>query len=173
MSKLAAVTAKDQVKGGAEAKVTLVEYGDYQCPSCGQAAPIVQRVQKHFGDKLRFVFRNFPLEQHEFAEAAAETAMFAAAKGKFWEMHDLLYKHQDEFSDELFPTLAQKVGLDEGELTEALEARTYGDAVERDLDSGEEAGVAGTPSFFVNGEQVEGGFGYEALVAAIEAAQHG
>ena len=173
MSELAAVTAKDQAKGGAEAKVTLVEYGDYQCPSCRQAEPIVQRVQKHFGETLKFVFRNFPLEQHEFAEAAAETAMFAAAKGKFWEMHDLLYKHQAEFSDELFPALAEKVGLDADELTKALEARTYADAVERDLDSGEEAGVPGTPCFFINGEMFEGGFGYEALVSAIEEAQQG
>ena len=167
MSELAAVTDKDQTQGGEDAKVTLVEYGDYQCPSCGEAFPIVKRVQKHFGDQLRFVFRNFPLEQHEFAEAAAETAMFAAAHGKFWEMHDLLYKRQGDFSEGLFPQLAKELGLDGAELSKALDAGKYTAAVQADVRSGDKARVRGTPSFFINGRAHEGGADYGSLVAAL------
>lgn len=161
--------AQDQKLGPDTAPMTLIEYGDYQCPSCGQAAPIVKKVQKHFGDKLLFVFRNFPLEQHAFAENAAETAMFAAAHGKFWEMHDLLYKHQDEFADELFPELAEKLGLSGKDLGAALDAGTYAAGVKKEYAAGEKAGVPGTPAFFIGGKLYDGSFGYEELVAALEA----
>ena len=166
-----AITDQDQTRGSADAKVQLIEYGDYQCPSCGQAAPIVDRVVKHFGDKLLFAFRNFPLEQHEFAEPAAETAEFAAEKGKFWEMHDLLYKHQREFSEELFPKLAEKLDLDGDELTEVLEAGKYSAKVEKDYATGEKAGVPGTPAFFINGKLWDGSFAYDDLIQAIKAAE--
>ena len=103
MTKLAvAVSAKDHRQGDKDAPCTLVEYGDYQCPSCGQAYPIVKRLQKHFGKRLSFIFRNFPLTQlHPYAEPAAETAEFAGAHEKFWEMHDLLYENQDRLDDDL------------------------------------------------------------------------
>src|ERR1700678_3982282 len=107
MTKLAvAVSAKDHRQGDKDAPCTLVEYGDYECPSCGLAYPIVKRLQKHFGKRLLAVFRNFPLTQmHPLAEPAAEAAEFAAAHGKFWEMHDLLYENQENLGDELFQTL--------------------------------------------------------------------
>jgi protein-disulfide isomerase len=103
MTKLSiAVSAKDHQQGNPDAPCTLVEYGDYQCPSCGHAYPIVKRVQKHFGKRLLFVFRNFPLSQmHPYAEPAAETAEFASAHDKFWEMHDLLYENPDRLDDAL------------------------------------------------------------------------
>ena len=171
MSKLSQdVRAEDHVQGSASARYTLVEYGDYQCPSCGDAAPIVKEVQEHFGKELRFVFRNFPLEQHEFAEEAAETAEFAASQGKFWEMHDALYHNQTEFEDEMFPVLARKLGLNEQDLEEALSKGTYADRVKQDLSSGEKSGVGGTPTFYINGKQHQGLFTYEALVEAVEAA---
>ena len=171
MSKLSQdVSAEDHVQGVAHATYTLVEYGDYQCPSCGDAAPIVKKLQKHFGKKLRFVFRNFPLEQHEFAEAAAETAEFAASENKFWEMHDALYENQTEFEDELFPELAKKLGLKWEALDKALGAGTFAERVKKDLESGEESGVQGTPSFFVNGKLHKGSFAYEELLSAIERA---
>src|SRR5208282_6417161 len=89
------VTTEDHVQGPEDAEVTLVEYGDYECPHCGRAHPIVQRVQEHFGKRVRFVFRNFPLsEMHPHAEAAAEAAEFAGAHGKFWQMHDRLFENQ-------------------------------------------------------------------------------
>src|SRR4051812_43106345 len=97
MSLAIAVTASDHAQGAPDAAVTLVEYGDYQCPYCGAAHPIVKAVQKHLGKKLRFVFRNFPLNQaHPMAELAAEAAEAAGAQGKFWEMHDALYENQNE-----------------------------------------------------------------------------
>ena len=168
MSKTVSISETDHTQGSAGAVYTLVEYGDYECPSCGQAYPIVKKLQKHLGDKLLFVFRNFPLEQHEFAQAAAETAEFAAAHGKFWEMHDLLYKRQSSFSRELFPKLAGELGLDPKELTEALEAGKYTARVEADLKSGQKAGVQGTPSFYVNGKPFDGSYDYDSLVAALE-----
>jgi len=161
------ITAEDQVQGGADAEATLLEYGDFQCPSCSQVLPLVKKLQKHFGDRMRFAFRNFPLEQHDFAEMAAETAEFAAAHGKFWEMHDLLYKHQREFSEELFPELAEEIGLSGAELTKALKAGTYAAKVAADLASGEKGGVRGTPTFFINGKPVES-YDYESMVGALE-----
>lgn len=96
------VTSADHSRGPENAPLTVVEYGDYQCPGCGQAYPIVKQIQKHFGKRLRFVFRNFPLnESHPEAESAAETAEFAGARGKFWQMHDALYENQDRLSVEL------------------------------------------------------------------------
>ena len=171
MSKLSQdVRAEDHVQGDAAASVTLVEYGDYQCPSCGDAALIVKKVQQHFKKRLRFVFRNFPLEQHQFAEAAAETAEFAAGGGKFWEMHDALYQNQTEFEDELFPELAKELGLKWNELDAALSEGTFASKVEKDLKSGEASGVRGTPSFFINGKLHKGSCDYDDLLHAIEAA---
>ncbi len=164
------ITPQDQTKGSPNAKVQLIEYGDYQCPSCGQAFPIVERIVEHFGDRLLFAFRNFPLEQHPFAEPAAEIAEFAADAGKFWPMHDLLYKNQRQFSEALFPQLADQLGLDARKLTESLEAGQYSAKVEKEMQGGEQAGVPGTPAFFLNGKLWQGSFAYEDLVQAIEAA---
>jgi protein-disulfide isomerase len=172
MSKLASpVTAKDHVQGPATASVTLVEYGDYQCPSCGDAAPIVKKLQKHFGDKLRFVFRNFPLEMHPYAEHAAETAEFAAAHDKFWEMHDLLYKHQANLSDPELLKLAIHLGLKANDLSSTLDSGEFAARVKADLKSGEASGLRGTPTFYINGAQHEDSYDYETLVAAIDAAK--
>jgi protein-disulfide isomerase len=107
------VAKDDHIQGPASAPVTLVEYGDYECPYCGAAYPIVKAITRHFGSKLRFVFRNMPLtEMHPHAELAAEAAEAAAAQGKFWEMHDALYEHQSELGPDLVRTLAQRFHLD-------------------------------------------------------------
>jgi protein-disulfide isomerase len=172
MSKLAVhVTAKDHIQGPATAPVTLVEYGDYQCPSCGDAYPLIKKLQKYFGDKLRFVFRNFPLEMHPYAEHAAETAEFAAAHGKFWEMHDLLYKHQANLKDATLQKLAAQLKLATDQLTHALNNGNYTARVKADLDSGVSSGVTGTPMFYINGNLYDDAYDYNTLVAAIEAAQ--
>ena len=174
MSKLIPdVSAEDHAQGDASAACTLVEFGDYQCPTCGAAYPMVKQVQRHFGKRLRFVHRNFPLEQHDFAEAAAETAEFAASEGKFWEMHDALYENQRKFADELFPELAKRLGLKVDVLDKALEEGTFVGRVRDDLESGEKSGVRGTPTFYVNGRQHDGPFDYESLVEAIEVAMQG
>ena len=163
------VTSQDHVQGPEDAPATLVEYGDYQCPHCGHAHSVIKRIQKHFGKQLRFVFRNFPLNEiHPFAEAAAETAEFAAAHGKFWEMHDLLFENQKRFSDSLFPELAKKLTLPVDALINALESGEYTTRVGSDFSSGVRSGVNGTPTFFINGRRHDGPFEYDDLVMAIE-----
>src|SRR5271155_2195199 len=102
------VTPNDHIQGPGSAEVTLVEYGDYECPHCGHAYPIVKRIQKHFGEDVRFVFRNFPLsEMHPNAESAAETAEFAATENKFWEMHDAIFENQRKLGNALYADLAR------------------------------------------------------------------
>jgi protein-disulfide isomerase len=173
MSKLAVpVTAKDHTQGPANAPVTLLEYGDYQCPSCGDAFTLIQKIQKHFGDKLRFVFRNFPLGMHPYAEHAAETAEFAAAHNKFWGMHDLLFKHQANLADASLLKLATQLKLPAADLTTALENRTYAAHVKHDYDGGIRSGVTGTPMFYINGQLYTAAYEYDTLVSAIEAAAH-
>ena len=165
------VRPEDHIEGEADAPCTLVEYGDYQCPHCGRAYPIVKRVQKHFGKRLRFVFRNFPLNEiHPFAETAAETAEFAAEGGKYWEMHDALFENQSRFNPSFFPELAQKLGLDAEGLKAALTQGKYRAHVKSDFMSGARSGVNGTPTFFINGQRLDGSWEYEDLAAAIDAA---
>ncbi len=160
----------DHVQGDTKAPVVLVEYGDYECPHCGRAYPIVKRVQKHLGTKLKFVFRNFPLNEiHPNAEIAAESAEFAGAGGKFWEMHDAIFDHQQSLSAELLVELAGKLHLPKQGLSEAIEEGTFRERVRADFIGGVRSGVNGTPTFFINGERHEGSFDYETLVAAIEA----
>ncbi len=171
MPRLAApVSAQDHTAGPASAPVTLVEYGDFQCPSCGQAYPIVKQLQQELGDKLRFVFRNYPLDQHPFAEPAAETAEFAASQNKFWQMHDTLFEHQRRFSEDLFPELATQLSLDSNALEQALDNQTFAPRVRQDINSGDQSGVGGTPTFFLNGEQYTGSFAFDDLREAIQAA---
>ena len=164
-----AVSEADHVQGPAGAEVTLVEYGDYECPYCGRAYPIVKRVQKHFGKRLRFVFRNFPLgEMHPHAEGAAEAAEFCGAQGKFWEMHDLIYENQESLSGPLYLELAQKIGVAPATLRASLEKREFLARVRADFTGGVRSGVNGTPTFFINGQRHDDAVDYEDLVAAIE-----
>lgn len=163
------VAAEDHIQGPENAAATLVEYGDYECPHCGFAHPIVKRVQKHFAKRLRFVFRNFPLnEMHPHAESAAETAEFAGAHGKFWEMHDGLFENQQRLGGPFYLELAQKLSLPAAELPQALEEGKYRDRVRSDFSSGVRSGVNGTPTFFINGKRHDGPFDYESLVLAID-----
>ncbi len=165
------VGPEDHVQGSADAECTLVEYGDYECPHCAHADPIVKRLQRHLGKRLRFVFRNFPLSQlHPHAEAAAETAEFAAARGKFWEMHDLIFENQSSLSLALFEKLAQQLGLSSADLLDALNRKEYEARVRADFTGGVRSGVNGTPTFFINGQRHNGPFEYEDLLAAIEPA---
>jgi len=169
MSLRVPVGEQDHIQGGSDAKCTLVEYGDYECPHCGHAYPIVKRVQKHFGKKLRFVFRNFPLaEMHAHAESAAETAEFAGAQGKFWEMHDLLFENQEQLGGALYLRLAQELGLAPQALREAMEKREFLARVKSDFTGGARSGVNGTPTFFINGERHDGPFDYDTLALAIQ-----
>ena len=165
------VGPSDHVAGDESAPVTLVEYGDYECPHCGRAYPIVKKVQKHFGKNLRFVFRNFPLtEMHPNAEFAAETSEFAGAHKKFWQAHDMLFENQNRLGGELYAELAQKLNLDPAELGDALKKREYGAKVHADFSGGVRSGVNGTPTFFINGSRLDVPWEYDDLVTAIDAA---
>jgi protein-disulfide isomerase len=165
------VGANDHVQGPEDAPVTIVEYGDYECPYCGEAYPIVKALQKRLGKKLRFVFRNFPLaEVHPHAEHAAETAEAADAQGKFWEMHDLLYENQGALEDEDLARYATALGLDETRFIREMSAHLHAERVRGDFRSGVRSGVNGTPTFFINGVRHDGPFDLRSLLAAIEEA---
>jgi protein-disulfide isomerase len=164
------VNSSDHVQGPDNAPVMLLEYGDYQCPYCGRAHPVVQQVQRYFGARLRFAYRHFPLtEIHEYAEAAAETAEYAGHYGRFWEAHDMLFKNQDRLGLPLFLAVVRYFGLSEPGLRDALAHGTFGNKLRRDFLSGVRSGVNGTPTFFINNLRYDGPPSYESLVAAIAA----
>jgi len=151
------VTEHDHTAGPDEAPVTLVEYGDYECPYCGMAYPIVKEIQRKFGDQLRFVFRNFPLkEAHPHALHAAEAAESAGAQGKFWEMHDAIFEHQHALEDKHLVAYAEAIGIDPDRVADDLSNGTYVKRVREDFRSGVRSGVNGTPTFFINGERYNG-----------------
>ena len=151
------VSERDYTAGPDDAPVTLVEYGDYECPYCGMAHPIVQGAQRTLGDRLRFVFRNFPLrEAHPHAQHAAEAAESAGAQGKYWEMHDMIFTHQHALEDEDLIAYAETIGIDPDRLADDLANKTYEKRVREDFRSGVRSGVNGTPTFFINGERYNG-----------------
>jgi protein-disulfide isomerase len=141
----------DHVRGPADAPITLVEYGDFECPFCGMAYPVVKALEQHYGDRLRVVFRSFPLAMHPHAEAASATAEFAADAGRFWEMHDTLFEHQRALDVRHLLGYARDLGLDAEALAAALRDGTYAGIVAEQKESGEASGIPGTPAFFLNG----------------------
>jgi protein-disulfide isomerase len=169
------VSARDHAIGPEDAPVTLVEYGDYECPYCGMAYPVVKAAQRALGTQLRFVFRNFPLaEAHPHARIAAQAAEAAGAQGRFWEMHDLLFENQRALEPQDLVGYARSLGLDIPQFERDLEAATYAKKVRDDFRNGVRSGVNGTPTFFVNGDRYEGSWANEeAFIRALgEAARH-
>jgi protein-disulfide isomerase len=164
------VSDRDHVLGPETARVTLLEYGDYECPYCGAAHPEVKYVIQEMGDDLRFAFRHFPLSQvHPHAYQAAEAAEAAGAQGRFWEMHDLLFENQDRLSLRDLLTLATALGLDLERFVGDLRAHAHADRLREDFLSGIRSGVNGTPTFFVNGVRHDGGYDRASLLEAIRA----
>jgi protein-disulfide isomerase len=164
------VTARDHAEGNADAPVTLVEYGDYECPHCGRAYPIVKAVQRRLGDELRFVFRNFPLRNiHPHAEHAAEAAEAAATQGRFWEMHDAIFENQAALGDHDLARYAEAIGLERSRFERELKGGTYKPRVQEDFMSGIRSGVNGTPTFFIDGRRYEGPWDERSLTAALQA----
>jgi protein-disulfide isomerase len=162
------VSKRDHIQGPINAAMTLLEYGDYECPACGQAYWIIKNVQQALGDRLRFVFRNFPLATiHPHAERAAEAAEAAAAQGKFWEMHDVLYENQDALEDEDLVQYADDIGLDADRLLEEIENGTHIGRVREHFQSGIRSGVNGTPTFFINGLRYDGPHDPESFISAL------
>ena len=162
---------RDHTQGPADAPVTLVEYGDYECPYCGAAYPIIKQVQERMGEKLRFVFRNFPITtSHPHAEQAAEAAEAAASQGSFWEMHDLLYENQRRLEDEHLRTYAEQLGLDLESFDRDLAEHVHAARVREDFMSGVRSGVNGTPTFYINGARHDDSYEVNTLLAALELA---
>jgi protein-disulfide isomerase len=152
----------DHVRGPADAKLTVVEYGDYQCPYCGQAYPIVEKLSTTFSSSMRLVFRNLPLaDVHPQAERAAEFAEAVALQDKFWPMHDMLYENQRSLGDEALRSYAKDVGADLKKVEEALEGGKPRARVEVDLEGAIRSGANGTPTFFVNGLRYDGSWFYD------------
>ena len=162
------VSERDHATGNLSSAVTLVEYGDYECPHCGRAHPIVQEVLRTLGGDIRFVFRNFPLtEIHPHALHAAVAAEFAATEGKFWEMHDTLFEKQQHLRDADLLGYADALGLEGGDLSLSFESEPLFAHVNHDFSTGVRSGVNGTPTFFINGVRHDASWDYETLVAAL------
>ena len=165
------VSERDHHQGPASAAVTLVQYGDYECPYTRQSTTVVRAIQQQLGEQLRFVFRNFPLtEIHPHALHAALAAEAAAAQGKFWQMHDSIFHHQHTLEDADLEQFAEAVGLDLQQYALDIDDQRALGRIEEDVEGGERSGVQGTPTFFLNGALFRGSWEQDALLAALQAA---
>jgi protein-disulfide isomerase len=162
---------RDHVLGPADAPASLVEYGDFECPYCGIAYPIVASILQRTGDSIRFAFRHFPLTQvHPHAQHAAEMAEAAGSGGKFWAMHDMLFQNQDALEDEDLISYAAQLGIHPDWATQALATHTFAPRVREDFMSGVRSGVNGTPTFFINGLRYDGPWDEPTLLEALQSA---
>lgn len=158
MSLKPSVSKTNHAQGNLDSDLEIVEYGDYQCPYCGAAYPVLKELMKEFGGQVKFVFRNFPLsEMHQYAKVAAIAAEAANLQGKFWEMHDAIYENQRDLNENLLMKLAEQLKLNIPQFEKDLESLELAEKVDSDFESGVMSGVNGTPSFFVNGNKFNGG----------------
>jgi protein-disulfide isomerase len=165
------VSERDHVVGPADARVTLVEYGDFECPHCGAMHPVIQAARKAFGGNLRFAFRHFPLRSsHPHSLAAAKAAEAAGEQGRFWEMHDRLYQRQTELTDADLERHARELGLDVERFRRSLGERAHEERIREDLASAARSGARATPSLFINGELYEGPLERDEIFAALASA---
>lgn len=174
-SLVSAISSADWVKGDKEAKVIIVEYSDFQCPACGAYHPVLKRLSEEFGDKIGFVYRHFPLPQHTNARPAARAAEAAGRQGKFWEMHDIIFENQQEWSESqngknIFEKYAETLKLDMNRFKSDVDAKEISDKVSADFESGTKSGVNATPTFFLNGKAIANPGGYDGLRNAISQA---
>jgi len=159
--------------GPTDAKVTVVEFSDFQCPYCSRAATAVDQIKEKYGTRVRFVFRQFPLPMHENARGAAEAALAANAQGKFWEFHDKMFQNQSKLTRDSLEGFAKEAGLDVAAFKKALDSKTYAAEVDSDMKLGESVAVNGTPTMFINGARVANPTNFEAISAQIEGALSG
>jgi protein-disulfide isomerase len=165
------VTDQDHIRGPLPAPVTLLEYGDYQCPYCAAAHPTVQDVLQRRPDTVRFVFRHFPLTNvHQYAELASETVEAAAARDRFWQMHDWLFEHRERFNPGYVRVAAEQLGLPPDAIDREVNEHLYLDRIQRDFAGGIRSGVNGTPTFYINDVRHDGGYTLPELIAAVDAA---
>ncbi len=167
--KLAAVTKNDHIRGDIDAKVTVVEYSDYECPFCERHHPTMLQIVEEYGDDVAWVYRHFPLSFHPEARPAALAAECANDQGKFWEFTDEMYLNQDKLGESYYETVAKDLGLNVSEFRDCIETEKYGDKVDADAASGRTAGVNGTPATFVNGQLVSGAVPFETFKQLIDA----
>ena len=166
------VSERDHAIGPLSAALVLVEYGDYECPHCGDAYPVVKQIREAFAGALTFVYRNFPLTSvHKHAQRAAETAEWAGLAGKFWQMHDRLFEHQDRLDDKGLLASAVALALEPRDLRAAWDRHALIPRVKEDFLGGLDSGVTGTPKFFINGRRHDGLASVAELTAALEAAR--
>ena len=162
------VAGRDHIQGSIDASITLLEYGDYECPLCGEVYPVIKAIQERLGDELCFAFRNFPLAtMHPHSEHAAEAAEAAGAQGSFWEMHDVLFENQDALEDEDLGRYAALLGLDARRLVAEVVTGVHNARIREDFRNGVRGGVNGTPSFFINGMRYDGARGLDPLLEAL------
>jgi protein-disulfide isomerase len=162
---------RDHVRGNADAPVTVVEYGDFECPYCGQAEPVVRELLAGHGD-VRYVWRHLPLtDVHPHAQLAAEASEAAAAQGRFWEMHDILLDHQGELRVQDLVRYAGQLELDVDRFRDHLRERAGASRVAEDIEGADVSGVSGTPTFFINGRRHQGAYDIETLSAEVRAAK--
>jgi protein-disulfide isomerase len=160
--------SKGPAFGPANAKVTVVEFSDFQCPYCGKAASVVDQIKEKYSERVRFVFRQFPLPMHENARGAAEAALAANAQGKFWEFHDKLFQNQTQLTRSGLEGFAKDAGLNVTEFKKALDAKTYAADVDSDVKLGESVAVQGTPTMFINGARVANPTDFQTVSAQID-----
>lgn len=174
-SVVAALNAEDHIMGPEFASVTLIEYSDFQCPACAVYAPLLKQLKNEFGESVAFSYRHFPLPQHANADLAARAAEAAGNQGKFWEMHDILFSNQNSWSEvkdaeEIFSAYASSLGLDLQKFGSDLDSAKAINKVADDLQSGRNANLKGTPTFFLNGKEIENPRSYEEFASLIKAA---
>jgi protein-disulfide isomerase len=156
----------DHVRGSVNAPITIVEYGDFECPYTGMAYPVIKELMRQFNEKIYFVYRNFPLNDiHPHAQHAAEAAEAAAAQDKFWQMHDYLFEHQKALDDHHLLEYAQKVELNIDRFKKEMSGHIYAPLINKSLKSGIDSGVEGTPTFFINGERYEDSWDLDTLTS--------
>lgn len=161
--------SNDHMAGNPEAPIELVEYGDYECPFCGNAYPIVKDIQQRLGNELKFVFRNFPLRNvHPNAFTAALATEAAGLQNKFWEMHDVVFENQKALDKENIFQFASEIGLDVKRFKDDIQQKALADKVEKDFETGLRSGVNRTPTFFINGKKYEGSYNRDELFQTLK-----
>jgi protein-disulfide isomerase len=169
---LVPISEQDHIQGLVSTSVALVQYGDYQCPTCGEAYQLIKAIQQQFND-LCFVFRHFPQPQiHAYALRAAEAAQAAAAQGQFWQMHDILFTHQQELGNDYLVEYANSLGLDIPQFLQDISSQVHIDRINQDIESGLHRGVTAAPALFINGIRYTSRWNIEQLMAAIVTASH-
>src|SRR5438093_684274 len=163
-----ATAGRPERGGGAKAPVTIIEFSDYQCPFCGRAESTVDEVMKHYGNKVRLVYRDFPLPMHAQARPASEAASCANAQGKFWEYHATLFANQTALGEDQLKEYAKNVGLDAAKFDQCLKDKPFKAAIDKDVADGEKVGVNGTPAFFINGRMLSGALPFDKFKEVID-----